>query len=122
MNIEIARDVAGRAKSRAVGVKGGQRLARAISAVAQQRSAGVQIRDNAGSTAGALGYEFGAGRQTRRDRRSGTYVGFRQFDNWRGNGRDAGYAVYPTIRDEAPGMPERYADALDPLLRRAFPD
>lgn len=121
-NKEIADEVAVDARSRAHGIhKGGERLARAITSVSQQRSAGVQISDG-GRTAGALGYEFGAGHDTSRNRRSGQYVGFRQFDVWRGNGPDAGYAVYPAIRAAAPDLPEKYLRALDPLLRKAFPD
>lgn len=109
VNLAVARDVAGKAQSRAAGVKGGPRLARAIAAVAQQRSGGVAVRDNnshrPGGTAGALGYEFG----------SDTYP---QFPPWRGSGPSAGYAVYPAIRDERDRMPETYAEALEPLLRR----
>ena len=118
-NKSVATEVAQDAKSRALGIeKGGQRLARAISAVAQQRSAGVQIRDW-GNTRGALGFEFGAGRDAIRDRVTGKYVGFRQFDDWAGH---RGYALYPAVREAVPGLPEKYADALDPLLNRAFPD
>lgn len=116
---EVARDAQGKAHGIS---KGGERLARSIFAVAQQRSAAVQIRDAPGRTAGALGYEFGAGRDALRQRSSGAYVGFRQFDVWRGSGGSAGYAMYPAIRDAMPGLPERYADALDPLLHKAFPD
>lgn len=109
VNLQVAQGAAASARSRAAGAKGGARLARGIAAVAQQRSAGVDIRDNgghaSGGTAGALGYEFG----------SDTY---RQFPPWRGNGPTAGYAVYPAIRDARDDMPETYADALEPLLRR----
>lgn len=106
-NLSVAREVTDQAKERASSVKGGARLVRGLFAVAQQRSAGVQIRDG-GNTAGAFGYEFGAKK-------------WRQFQPWLGSGEYAGYAMWPAIRDAEPELPERYAEALDPLLRRAFP-
>lgn len=108
VNLEVAKTVTLKAKARAGGVKGGERLQRSIFAVAQQRNAAVEIRASAQRSLGALGYEFGGSQK--------------QFPPWRGNDSNAGYAVYPTIRSESPFIPERYARGLDPLLRKVFPD
>lgn len=68
---------------------------------------------------GILGVEFGAGQDSPRQRSSGQYVGFRQFEPWRGNGSDAGYALYPTIRDRADEIVEFYDDAIAAVIRKA---
>jgi hypothetical protein len=69
------------------------------------------------------GAEFGAAQGQRRVGPSGrTFVGFNQFEPWRGNGSDAGYFLYPAIRDDTPQIIETYGDALDRITRKAFPD
>jgi hypothetical protein len=60
---------------------------------------------------GGTGYEFAGGAEF------GSYR-FRQFKPWRGNGSDAGYFLYPTIRRDADKIEGEYTDALDDLLRR----
>lgn len=71
----------------------------------------------------AGGVEFGAERDRKRLRRNpdgspGTYVGYRQFQEWRGSGSNAGYALYPTIRDQAQDIAERYADSVNRIVER----
>lgn len=67
------------------------------------------------------GAEFGAARGQTRQRASGTYKGFDQFQPWRGNGMAAGYFLYPAIRDKTPEIVELYGDAMDKLTAQAFP-
>lgn len=42
-----------------------------------------------------------------------------QFDPWRGNGKDAGYFLWPTIRAEYDTVVERYGAALKEAVDRA---
>lgn len=51
-----------------------------------------------------LGVEFGSKR-------------WPQFPAWRGNGMDAGYLLFPAIREEQDRIVEPVADAIDALLR-----
>lgn len=44
---------------------------------------------------------------------------FRQFSPWRGNGEGAGYALWPTVRDESDDTIERYGDALMSAVDKA---
>lgn len=39
-----------------------------------------------------------------------------QFEPWRGNGENAGYAVYPTIRREMPHVQEIYTEDIQDLI------
>lgn len=64
----------------------------------------------------AGGAEFGAAQDNPRHRKTGTYVGYRQFEPWRGNGSDAGYFVYPSIRRDADRIETEYGSAIDHLL------
>ncbi len=57
----------------------------------------------------ALGAEFGSFKYT-------------QFATWRGNGEDAGYFMWPTIRQYNAEIVELYGDALDKITGKAFPD
>ena len=40
-----------------------------------------------------------------------------QFQPWRGNGENAGYAVYPTIRKELPNIEETYRTDIEDLIK-----
>jgi hypothetical protein len=70
-----------------------------------------QIRLNATSYPDAFGQEFGS-RQGRRKK---------QFDPWRGSGEEAGYALFPTIRQQQPAILDEYLDSIEQALRGAFP-
>lgn len=45
-------------------------------------------------------------------------VRHKQFNPWRGNGSDAGYFLYPTIRHDADRILTEYTHALDDFLER----
>jgi hypothetical protein len=49
-------------------------------------------------------------------------VQYEQFDAWRGSGYDAGYFLYPTIRDETDVIVEMYGEAIEKITAAAFPD
>ncbi len=49
-------------------------------------------------------------------------IRFHQFQPWRGSDSDAGYFLYPTIRRDVDQIVELYAEALDNLLGKAFPE
>jgi hypothetical protein len=68
------------------------------------------------------GAEFGAGQNAPRVRATGRYVGFNQFKAWTGNGRSAGFFLYPTIRAETDRIVEVYGDHMDRITKKAFPD
>lgn len=119
VNLEAARLVANSARARARSLGGvAAKVAPSVKASAQQRAAGVSIGND--SYPMALGAEFGAGQETRRSRRNGTYVGYRQFKPWRGNDRDAGYFLYPTIRDRMVDVIEIYTEGIGDILDRHF--
>lgn len=68
------------------------------------------------------GAEFGAGRDLSRQRSSGSYKGYNQFDAWQGNDHNAGYFVYPSIRRDADRIETEYTKAVDALTKKAFPN
>ncbi len=66
----------------------------------------------------ALGAEFGAAQNQPRNTSRGTVLGWNQFDPWRGSGDDAGYFLWPTIRDDAEQIVEKFAEGVDKLTDR----
>lgn len=60
-----------------------------------------------------MGAEFGAGRNQRRSRSTGSYLGFNQFKPWRGSGGGAGYFLFPAIRDSRDELIEAYAKGIE---------
>ncbi len=67
----------------------------------------------------ALGFEFGgspnqpgfgAGRSTA------------QFPAWRGNDSNAGYFLWPTVREREPEVQEQMLNAIEETLAAAYPD
>lgn len=48
--------------------------------------------------------------------------GWNQFKLWRGAGENAGYFLFPTIREEGDQMVEVYGNAIDRLMSKAFPN
>lgn len=83
------------------------KVAPSVKALAQQRNASVKI--GGPKYPFALGSEFGS-------------IRYKQFPAWKGNGPDAGYSLYETIRDKRDDVVEVYGDALDKLTARIFPD
>lgn len=115
--LEVAEDVADDATSKALALGGvAAKTAPSIKASARFTGAGVSIGGAAYPFAG--GAEFGAGQDKIRRRKSGTYVGYRQFEPWRGNGSGAGYFVYPAIRDNSDHIAEDYLGAVEQLARK----
>lgn len=79
-------------------------VAPSIKSSAGAQFAGITLGDPA-----AAGAEFGGrGRPTTQ-----------QFQPWRGNGEDAGYFVWPTIRKDGPRIEAKAAEGLDQLIRKA---
>jgi hypothetical protein len=58
-------------------------------------------------------------------RRAGQTIvmrGWNQFLPWRGIGENAGYAIFPTIRDNQENIRKMYEEEVGSITRRAFPD
>lgn len=87
--------------------------AKAANAVkATARTTDVAVKLNAGArTPFAFGAEFGGGSRP----------ATRQFRPWKGSGKDAGYFLYPTIRDDGAKILHAYEEAVDAATARAFP-
>lgn len=103
----VVRDAQGRAQGRG-GVAA--KTAPSIKATSEQRGARVSL----GGTRFpfAMGAEFGGrGRPTTQ-----------QFAPWTGSDSGAGYFFYPAIRETRDQVTDAYADALDRLMRDAFPN
>lgn len=47
---------------------------------------------------------------------------YRQFSPWRGSGQNAGYFLFPAMRDTRGEVLEVYGVAIDKLASSAFPD
>jgi hypothetical protein len=102
--------------------------AMSLGGVAAKVAPSLSARSSVGGSAGvafggprfpmAGGAEFGAGRERMRDRTTGQYVGYRQFQDWKGNGPGAGYFLYPTIRRDADRIVTEFTTALEDLVQR----
>lgn len=104
---EVATEVASDAKAKAYSLGGvAAHVAPSIAASAGYTSAGVAL--GGASHPAAMGAEFGGGARPTT----------RQFKPWRGSGSNAGYFVYPAIRDNADMIGDRYLSAVDAILRR----
>lgn len=121
VNHDVAEFVVSKARPAMVGLGGmGARAAATLSA---SRS-GVASRLSLGGPKApfAEGVEFGAISGVPRRTARGTVEGWNQFKAWRGSGSDAGYALFPAMRDNEDQIIEMYGDAVDRLMARAFPD
>lgn len=66
------------------------------------------------------GAEFGSAHDKPRQRSSGTYLGYNQFQPWAGGGRGqdtGGYFLWPTIRKDMPLIEEKYVEGVNELLQ-----
>ncbi len=107
INLRVAQQVAAKARSNAEGWGGAiGKASTSIKALAQQSRA--QVRIGGERYPYALGGEFGSKR-------------FKQFDPWRGSGPEAGYALYPAIREESPEIIASYSRMVADATRAAFP-
>ncbi len=117
---DAAEIVAGRTRS-SYARRGGvaPKVARSVKAMGEQRGASVKIGGKRFPF--ALGAEFGGGKYRKgRPSPRGGYT--TQFPPWRGNGLGAGYSLMPTIRASQEEIVDQYADALDAIAKRCFPD
>lgn len=119
VNHDVAQYVKRRAQGRA-STPLEHRAAATMTAARQQRTA--LIRLGGARNPEALGAEFGAGRNIERHTSRGSVAGWNQFRPWRGSGLDAGYFLFPTIRDDTPQILDLYLDLIDRLAKKAFPD
>lgn len=121
VNQEITAMLASRAQNKARGL-GLQhaRYADAIGTAEFYGAAGLKVDGD--TYPGALGVEFGAGHNVPRQRASGAYLGYNNLPAWRGNQEDAGYSLYPTIREAANDIDAKYTAMLDSLLNKVFPE
>lgn len=85
------------------------------------RSSLPAVRLSASDFPAALGAEFGADRNQRRlirgkgQRRSHYRKGWNQFRPWRGSDSNAGYFLWPSIRENADDVRETYAELVEKL-------
>lgn len=94
------------ASARAAGLGGvAAKSAQALASTA--RATDVSIRIKGETYPYALGAEFGGSQP--------------QFKPWRGNGPDAGYFLYPTIRDDSQKILDGFLEAFDKASKLAFP-
>lgn len=105
---KVADFVANDARSAAYSIGGvAAHVAPSIKPVASiAGSAGVSIGGAAFPMAG--GAEFGS-------------LKYRQFQPWRGSGSDAGYFLYPAIRQDVDRIVTEYTSAIDDIIKRRFP-
>lgn len=104
-NLDVASLVADDARGIAAGLGGvAAHVAPSITAKGYTTAAAVSLGGSAHPAAG--GAEFGSNR-------------YKQFKPWRGNGPDAGYFVYPSIRQNADRVRNEYEDAADALIKKA---
>lgn len=103
-NFEVGSMVADDARSIAQGL-GGVAAKTAPSIKATKTAAGAAVSFGGSAYPFASGAEFGAYR-------------YKQFQPWRGNGSDAGYFVYPAIRQDADQIESTYVERIDDILRK----
>lgn len=104
VNKQVATFVAKDAQAAAYGLGSvAAKVAPSVRASAGAGFAGVGFGGPAYPFAG--GAEFGA-------------LQYKQFQPWRGNGSDAGYFVYPTIRRDGGRIETEYSEAAEALIQR----
>lgn len=102
--LEVAKEVTSAARSRALSLGGvAAKTAPSLKATGRNTGAGVSF--------GGARFPFAAGAEF------GSYQ-YAQFKPWRGNQSDAGYFLYPTIRDKSDTIAETYQGAVDELVRK----
>lgn len=109
VNYDVARDVVTRARGKAESLGGVHKHARmGIRAGASAKAGKITLLGDNPRYAMVLGAEFGGGRRART----------RQFPQWRGSGKTAGYFLYPTLWDQRHDIAKRYDGLVDEVLRR----
>lgn len=120
VNYKVAELVTATAKSKASGL--GRMEARAAESLKPSRRANAAVVTGGGSVPFFGGAEFGAGRNVIRQTRRGPVRGWNQFNPWKGSGESAGYFLNPAIRDDESKIVELFAEGIEKIARRAFPD
>ena len=104
----------------------GQAIARTIKVSKSSKSPVITIgggtsKLKSGTPVGEIliGTEFGAYNNIRRERKSGSYIGLRQFDKrspreGRGN---AGYFIFPTLKALQPYITQQWVEQVDRIRR-----
>lgn len=101
---QVAEKVAGDARTNAMSIGGvAAKVAPSIKASARNTGAGVSFGGSKYPFAG--GAEFGS-------------IQYKQFQPWRGNTSQAGYFLYPAIRENSDQIADEYLSALEDLARR----
>ena len=118
----LAGRIADRARLKAAGLNWPKAALASIQARADKERAQIAFGGNRkGPVQATLGLEFGALGNIRGDSRKGHPGHTRMFPAWRGNKGDAGYAIWPTIRNSRQDIQETTYEAIDSALERAFP-
>jgi len=120
-NHKVGQMVADRAADKAASIGGSTaKVGETLRSAKQQRAAVVTA--GKASVPFPYGAEFGAKQDTLRQLPSGPRLGWNQFSPWRGSGSDAGYFLWPTIRESNREIKEFYAELVMDLTSAAFPD
>ena len=126
-NFKVATVVGNLARPRMAGLGGmGTRASQTIRPSRAATSARLSL-GGAGAPY-AEGVEFGAhsnvGRRVKNPGGSGSHIrqGWNQFRDWRGNGTSAGYALFPTIRENTQLIIRLYEEEVGRISAAAFPD
>ena len=121
----LAERIATRARLRAAGQANPRWPKQAVDSIvarADKERAQIAFGGNRrGPVQATLGLEFGAFGNIRGDSRKGHPGHTRMFPAWRGNKGNAGYAIWPTIRNSSQDIQETTYEAIDSALERAFP-
>lgn len=120
-NYSVAKLIEDRSKPVMSGLRGGMGP-KAADTIKASRSTVAARLNIGGAVPFALGVEFGAVRNVPRSVGGRTIRGWNQFDDWRGSGDDAGYAVFPTIRESTDEVLTLYGDEIERILSDAFPN
>lgn len=121
LNFEVASFVVGKAKPRMSALPGPGHQS-AASLVASKSAVSARVALGGARAPFAEGVEFGAGQNVERQTARRVLKGWNQFQPWRGNDANAGYALFPTIRNSTEEIVDKYGDAMERLLAAAFPD
>ena len=119
---KIALLVESGARPKLASLKGGMGSRAADTLTARRTVIGARIALGAAGTPWAQGIEFGAKRNLRRVVGDKTIRGWNQFLPWRGIGEGAGYAIFPTIRQNQTQIREMYEAEVGRITADAFPD
>lgn len=115
INVTISDQIIDVARGYAAGVNlQAEKTAEALKPYRSAVAGGINLRATP-QTPYAMGSEFGANPDDERVSASGRrYIGYRQFQPWRGSGEGAGYFVWPAIRQA--DVFTQYQTALDALI------